>query len=222
VGSILRFVSVIFAVLALIMPGTAVADQTQETQINQGTVSSDVPDLTGTPWDGHKLKLPSGTKLIVTKGADGKPSYTLEFPGKVVWSNNGTLTFDKSGLGATECLWGIYVEIRNTLALCGKEEDASILKLMDDALDRINIFIIENSVIPDAKERLEVRIREKLLGLIAQSSRMTEDERKKMCNEGMADTFIKSLKAPQGIEKFKAEVDKFLSVPRPAAINPCL
>jgi hypothetical protein len=136
-------------------------------------------------------------------------------------------TFDQSGHGAVLCAKGIYQRVRVALDACQDVENERVSRLVDEALDRMDHFILSNSIEPVTMSQLQERDQTKLRKL-----------RNDLIGEG-ASGKLKSCKAevPERVqfparlvsafdetsdEEFRAKVDDLLSVPRLPAMNPCL
>jgi hypothetical protein len=57
-------------------------------------------------------------------------------------------TFDESGHGAVLCAKGIYQLVRAALDTCEDLENERVSRLVDEALDRMDRFILANSIEP--------------------------------------------------------------------------
>jgi hypothetical protein len=201
----LFFIFLQFSAVAMAADAPIVLDATPE-------------NLASTPW--AKLKIPQGTKLVVTKGTDGKVVRTLKFSGGVTISDNG-ISEDHSGKGAVECAWGIYVEIGNALEICSSEDNKELKKNLNGAIDRINDFIVVNSLVQQSKTSLEDAEKIQLSELRKFTSKKSKEELHQWCTSGDISNLIKAMKSMPS-EKFKSGVDDLLSIPRPPVINPCL
>ena len=144
-------------------------------------------------------------------------SFDLERHGDQITSFDG----DHSGHGAVQCSWEIYVAVRVHMAACSPGEDPQLEADLDDALDRINDFIAENSLVPIKRSQLADAIAQReQKAKLALLGRPQEDQRKKCEADGLA-AFIKAIKLTPR-EKRKSSLDDLLSVKRPPVMNPCL
>jgi hypothetical protein len=125
-----------------------------------------------------------------------------------------SLELDTSGHGAVRCAWAIYVAVRAHIAACSPGEDPKLEADLDHALDQINDFIVENSLVPitksELKDALEQRTREAKSLLLGQSP---TDQRKGCEAEGIS-SLARSLKStPRDV--WVSSVTELLSVKRP-------
>jgi hypothetical protein len=127
------------------------------------------------------------------------------------------LGVDHTGHGAVLCSWGIYTSLRGILQVCSPGNDAQRTAL-DAAIDRINDFIIENSLTPVSKADLEKTIQITEQGAIHAMTGASDDETKNKC---MADSFFTWLKSVRP-EQLDRGVTDLLSVKRPPVQIPCL
>jgi hypothetical protein len=143
--------------------------------------------------------------------------FDLERHGDQITSVGG----DMSGHGAVRCSWGIYVAIRAHVDACSPGEDPNLEADLDEALDRINDFIVENSLVPTTKSQLVDAIAQhKQQAKLALLGKSQEDQRKQCEADGIG-PFIKSMNSTPR-DKWKSSVDDLLSVKRPPVMNPCL
>jgi len=167
-------------------------------------------DLSGTPWEG--LRVPVGTKLSISKSADGTERKILNFPGGVSMSqigNNVSIGVDHSGHGAVMCAWGVYVDVRSKLEKCSSSPgDEEFKEKLDNAIDKINNFIVANSLSKITKSELEDQIKK-------------NTEHLPYGCMGYPDSITNKLRS-MPVEKFKSSLDDLLSVPRPPVMEPCL
>lgn len=182
-------------------------------------------DLSDTIW--KDLKVPLGTKLVIKKDSNGKDKRVLEFLGGVSMyegANGGSIGNDNSGHGAVMCAWTIYVEMSNIMTVCPAADDRQFKENLDAAIDRINDFIVKNSLSPVTKTDLENQIKKMFSDRQDGRLKMSKDELHKEC---LSSDLIKMVSAMKTIsltapEKFNKSVDDLLSVPRPPVMNPCL
>jgi hypothetical protein len=114
-----------------------------------------------------------------------------------------------SGHGAVLCVWGIYIELAAALERCPEYRDEPLKADLADAIDRINDFIVVNSLSPVTKAELEK---------IAASRK---EDLLRICRPDGAAGMLKLFKSMPH-DKFISSVADLLSVPRPPVGNPCL
>jgi hypothetical protein len=139
-------------------------------------------------------------------------TYFLERHGDQI----SVLDGDVSGHGPVQCYWEIYVAMRVHAALCSPGEDPKLEADLDLALDRINDFIVENSLVPITKPQLMDAILKRKQRALGQS----QADRRKQCDAEDAGGFTGFVKGTM------ADRDKWindlLSVKRPPVMNPCM
>jgi len=165
------------------------------------------------PFD--DLKNRPGVKV----SADGT---SLQFPGGVTISDRGKFGVDNSGHGAVLCAWEEYLGVKKMTQLCASTGDKAFNARINKAIERINDFIVANSLSPITKGDLEQQA-EALLGQVYPSPRGAAQKEAvhKECTTG---DFIHIIATYKSIspEDFNHHVDDLLSVPRPPVTAPCL
>jgi len=173
-----------------------------------------------TPASGQGVNLDAiaaqpGAQTTTTKNNDGSEVTEVKLPNGVVFRqerrNGKTLTFgnDVSGHGAVLCRWEIYVAMAAALEICPEFRNEPLKADLTNAIDRINDFIVANSLFPVSKADLEKR---------AASRR--EDASRLCRSDGLAG-MIKSAGLVSH-DKLMSSVADLLSVPRPPVMSPCL
>lgn len=170
-----------------------------------------------TPYDA--LLGQPGTEVSSYLNEKGLQERKLIVPGKtiIIETREGekmsTLTMDISGLGAVECAWMIYVDTRAALQINGDLESPEAARRLDITITRINKFITENSIEHRPIEELEKAYRARL-----------EDIRREGSDAEVLDAFGDLVERLETVpeEEFDRDIEKFLSVPRLPAMNPCL
>jgi hypothetical protein len=157
-----------------------------------------------------------GAQTTTTVHEDGSEDTEVTLPNGVVFHqvrrNDNTQTFasDVSGHGAVLCSWGIYVALEAALEICPEYRNEPLKAELADAIDRINDFIVANSLSPVTKTELEKR---------AASSRRDVSQ---LCQpDSPVAGMLKSFQSMPH-DKFMSSVADLLSVPRPPVMNPCL
>lgn len=172
-----------------------------------------------TPATGQGVNLDAiaaqpGAQTTTTMNKDGSEVTIVKLPNGVVFSrvrrNGETQTFgnDLSGHGAVLCSWQVYVVVASVLEICPEYRNEQLKADMADAIDRINDFIVANSLFPVSKAELEKR-----------AASMRES---RLCERGgPAAEMLKSF-GSMSHDKRMSGVADLLSVPRPPVMNPCL
>ncbi len=177
-----------------------------------GTVTIKSPeDYASTPFAAWRI--PAGTKLLTHIPAKGKALHTLEFPGGVTMEENesGSLMgSDHSGKGAVMCTWMIYASIKGEFDACHTEEKEWRSQL-DIAAEKMENFILANSLTPVTKESLVKNLDQERQKAARRCGRTKED---------FAQSFI--TKKADILPKFQLGIDEMLAVARPPVTNPCL
>jgi hypothetical protein len=154
-----------------------------------------------------------GAQTTTTVNKDGSEDTVVKFPNGVVFRSVGrngeTRIFgaDHSGHGAVLCSWEIYVTLAAALEICPRYRNESLRASLASAVDRINDFIVANSLFPVAKTELEKR---------AASKREV-----RLCRSRGVAGMLKSVGSVSH-DKLMSGVADLLSVPRPPVMNPCL
>ncbi len=167
-------------------------------------------------------------KITISRNANGDEIRDIVWPEKV--SIHETRHGDKvestaqdiSGHGAVMCVWGIYTALRSVLDVCPtKTEDGELKEALDDAINRMNDFIVANSNTGVTKKALQDRINKQTVDTKEKLRSLSNDEHMKKCARGDTAQMLDSLRhsEPNNIKK---SIDDLLSVPRPPVINPCL
>lgn len=132
-----------------------------------------------------------------------------------------TFTADVSGLGAVQCLWEIVIHISAYFEYC-PIDDPEWKKAMGSAVQDIDTFIVENMDPPVNFEALSKIRLDRFSKVKAQIDNASGPERLKVCKGGPNENGLLWNLQKQGIEKFKYDVEKSLSVPRLPVMSPCL
>ena len=169
-------------------------------------------------------RLPKGTEIRIVKNKDGTETRTLDFPGKVqitetrsIYGSQGSMGSDNSGKGAILCTWMIYGTTKHFLDVCGGKNDQGARMRLDKTIDKINDFIVANSLTPVTKDELNKKI--KTMGF--DESRMSKEELLKVCQSKDMRSFGDYARTTPE-DKFNAAIEDALSIPRPPVLNPCL
>jgi hypothetical protein len=167
-------------------------------------------------WD--ILSKQKDAEITLKEMPDGKTIRTAKFKSGVVFTeteNGGAFASDNSGLGAVMCGWMTHSHISNLLQSCRPDSHPKLKGAYKKAVDRINDFIVLNSLTPVTKPEIE-----------AAAKNMFDSERKntpldKLCTS----EFLPESKEDiddVALKKFEANIDNFLSMPRPPVAEPCL
>lgn len=154
----------------------------------------------------RRIHLPSGVEFWLHKSGD-----------------NLTVTGnDNSGHGAVMCSWGLYISFRSYLNVCPGEDSANLANDLNNAIDRMNDFIVENSIQPTTKAAVEADVERRFQTDLDKMKNLSPDQIGKVCGpRGWGYAITERLKAMSHEERV-SEIDKLLSVKRPAVMNPCL
>jgi hypothetical protein len=157
-----------------------------------------------------------GAQTTTTVNEDGSEVTEVKLPNGVTFHqerrNGNTQTFanDASGHGAVLCNWGIYVALEAALEICPVYRNEPLKADLADAIDRINDFIVANSLSPVTKSELEKR-----------AVSMTGDVSQLCRPDGPVAEMLKSFESMPRDKRMSSVAD-LLSVPRPPVMNPCL
>lgn len=132
-----------------------------------------------------------------------------------------TVGMDNSGHGAVLCAWRVYAEVEDWLDVCSPEKNAELKKTVGGAMERINKFILENSLTPGLRTETEKQLAEKAGVLKDKIAALTPEEKTQHCTKGNVSKILKELRSTPPAE-FEKGIDRLLAVPRPAVLNPCL
>lgn len=174
-------------------------------------------DAWNTPYD--RLFDQPGAEVSNDVNDKGQEERKLIIPGKtmIIQRRDGgkvrTIVSDLSGLGAVLCTWMIFRDTRAALEVKGGDTHPAAVKRLDSGLHRLNEFIAENSIEHRTVGDLEKAYRARL-------EKIRQDGSAPKILDGFAALVTGLEKEPQ--EKFEAGLDKFLSVPRLPAMDPCL
>lgn len=136
-------------------------------------------------------------------------------------------TFDQSGHGAVLCVKGIYQLARAALDSCQDVENERVSRLVDEALERMDRFILANSIEPVTMSQMKERNQAKLRKLRDDLSGPDASGKLKSCKADVPERVqfparLVSAFDETSDEEFRAKVDDLLLVPRLPAMNPCL
>jgi hypothetical protein len=165
----------------------------------------------------------------VTDGVNhkGEQTRSIELSSRVVFSltRHGdritSFQTDISGHGAVLCAWEIYVTVRAHIEACSPGEDPNFEANLDYAIDQINGFVAENSLVPITKPQLMDAIEQRKLQAKRAMFGHSHEGQRKRCEADGISSIAKPLKlAPQ--DAWVSGLTKLLSVKRPPVMNPCL
>jgi hypothetical protein len=154
-----------------------------------------------------------GAQTTTTINNDGSEETVVKLPNGVIFrrvERNGetrTVGTDLSGHGAVLCSWEIYATLAAALEICPEYQNESLKASLASAVDRINDFIVANSMFPVSTAEVEKR---------AASKREA-----RLCRSRDLAGMIKSIGSVSH-DKLMSGVADLLSVPRPPVMNPCL
>lgn len=164
-----------------------------------------------TPWtlekDGRETRsfsLPGGIDISQTRKA-----------GKV-----SSLEMDNSGHGAVMCAWEIYSSILAWAELC-QAEDLEWIGTVSGGLDRINDFIVANSLDGVSKQTLEARLARILAPIREKRPTFSPQDLARVCRANTTGQMFTHIKN-RGRPTFQTDLDNLLSVPRLPVFAPCL
>ena len=159
-------------------------------------------------------------KITVKKTDTGKKLRTATFEGGVVYKElkeGGLISYDTSGHGAVLCTYEILLTYKKGMDACSVK-DKKIHAELDKQIDRIQDFIVKNSVVPATKDELIQSAAQAEFGYKQRVENMSDEEYQKNCVE----MGPKNLQEIVFNKEFDQELEELLSVPRPPAFNPCL
>ncbi|GAB4540990.1 MAG: hypothetical protein Tsb0019_40900 [Roseibium sp.] len=199
--------------------------------LNSGLVAIGQSDPWNTPYDPYFERPDLAPEFKVL--SDGTEIRKVMLPGNVLLEmerKDGRIriaTFDQSGHGAVLCAKGIYQLVRAALDTCQDLENERVSRLVDDALDRMDRFILANSIAPVTFSQLQERDRAILKKLRIDLGGPDDAGTKLSCKSVIPDRveftgLLVSEFDKTSDEEFTARIDDLLSVPRLPAMNPCL
>ena len=144
-------------------------------------------------------------------------SFFLERHGDQVASTG----VDNSGAGAVQCSWEIYVGVQSYTEACQPGEDRSFEADLDEAIDRINDFIVENSLVPVSKSELQDAPRQREKHVKQMTRWQSDDDHRKLCEANPIRPMSVALRSASHDSRVSI-LNKPLSVKRPPVKNPCL
>jgi hypothetical protein len=170
---------------------------------------------TGQGVDFDAIAALPGAQTTTTKSTDGSEVTEVKLPNGVVFHrerrNGETSTYgaDLSGHGAVMCAWRIYNGLAAALESCPEYRNEPLKADLADAIDRINDFIVANSLSPVTKAELE-----------RTAAAAMKENVPRLCQSGDLAGMLKS--AGLAHDRFMSSVADLLSIPRPPVTNPCL
>lgn len=182
--------------------------------------------------DLNALAAKPGAVTTTRTKADGSETREVQIGGVVFWEERQddrvvVKAEDRSGHLAVMCGWMRYVEEAAMFDLCrAAHDETQIRQSLGEAVDRIDDFIVINSLTPITKEQLKDRAAEHAIQFKDQMTAMRPANVAQKCGP---DEQWAALKSPQGpeirtaaIAKIHHQVDDLLSLPRPPVSSPCL
>jgi hypothetical protein len=152
------------------------------------------------------IELPSGVEFILERHGD-----------KITSAGN-----DTSGHGAVMCSFGLLIAARAQIGTCSPGEDRDLEADLDNAIDRISEFIVENSLQPVKKE-VEDYIEDGRNRTVEVLRGQSDEDREKKCHSKGASFLTNRLKSMSREQRRPfVDVTELLSVKRPPVLNPCL
>jgi hypothetical protein len=176
-------------------------------------------------WDAVAAR--PGVKVVDGIDYKGREIRRIEFSSGVLFDltreGNEITSFgsDTSGHGAVQCSWELYLGARSYVEACLPGEDPGFEARLDSALDRINDFIVENSLVPTAKSQLQEAVEQRKRLAREEVRGLSDDDRRKKCEVHAMRPLIDRMKSVPH-DAWVAGLDKSLSVKRPPVMNPCL
>jgi hypothetical protein len=156
--------------------------------------------------------------------SDGSESRTLDFGNGVTIveergeGRSGSSGWDRSGAGAVLCAWEIYVLVHALAEVC-PGVDADLNEALKIAVDRINHFIVENSIHPVTSDEVNAAVvRKKARALFS----LPTDDPARLLELCRKSDFSPYPKKPVSRTEGSQSVDELLAIPRPPVMNPCL
>lgn len=121
-----------------------------------------------------------------------------------------------SGKVAIFCAWDIYVGLMLGADYCYPDSHWELKEDLVDAVERLEGFIVANSLTPITREQLEAAVQRRRKEFVDGISRMPAHGPR--CP---STSWIDELQR-DGRAKRRADVTEMLAVPRPPVLNPCL
>jgi len=156
----------------------------------------------------RSVTIPNQTRIDQTR-KDGKVS---------------TMASDITEHGAVLCAREIYINVKTALDNCEDLDYPAAQKGLETALQEIEKFVLENSIIPVSREDIEADDKRRNTAFRDQFP----DNQPRICKAELGEESLRFMEhIAQRIEnmshdEFKNEIDKMLSVPRLPVLNPCL
>jgi predicted transcriptional regulator len=162
-----------------------------------------------------RLRAIPGASATETTDAGGHVSEEVRLPSGVLFmkTEQGIVGIDQSGRGAVLCLWQIFIAILGTLDNCPAGEEPLLKNELTDAIDRINKFIVENSLDPVTREQVDQAVIQQRAASRAKPRWIPPSEIGRAC---------RSEEVAEKLRSVRAETDKLLGLSRPPVLNPCL
>ncbi|TWB38755.1 hypothetical protein FBZ91_10683 [Nitrospirillum viridazoti] len=178
--------------------------------------------------DWGDVPVPASATVRLGRDARGNETREITYAGGVVarqWRDGSgkpqTMVEDRSGHGAVLCLREIYIGLREDLDICRQDGDDALRRVMDEGLDRIDDFVVANSLTPITKDALRATEETRLKKQRDAAALRGPEAQAKICGGGDAQRMLGGLRSAS-LDKLRAELAAALSVPRPPVSNPCL
>lgn len=136
-------------------------------------------------------------------------------------------SMDTSGAGAVLCTREIFLTVQIALAVCEDLENRTVSNRLDEALGRVDDFVVANSVEPVSLSQLHENEQARLIEFRKEMRGASDEEKVASCRSVDEERFrfraeISRALGSMSDEDFRKWLDHLLAVPRLPAMNPCL
>ncbi|CCE09606.1 conserved hypothetical protein [Bradyrhizobium sp. STM 3843] len=176
-------------------------------------------------WD--ELAARSDAKVIDGVSDKGEPTRRIELSSGVSFDLERhadqitSMGSDHTGLGAVQCSWEIYVAVRAYVEACVPGEDRTFEVDLDDAIKRMNDFIVENSLVPVTKSQLQDAVEQRKRQVGDAVRGQSNGDHTKQCEADAVRPISLALRSMSHDARV-SNLNRLLSVKRPPVMNPCL
>jgi hypothetical protein len=163
-----------------------------------------------------RLRALPGASVSQSTDTRGRALEEVRLPSGVVFmkTEQGIVGIDLSGRGAVLCHWQIYITMLGTLDNCPASDEPPLKADLTDAIERINGFIVANSLDPVTREQVDEAVMQRRAASHANPWWTSPPP-----DIGRA---CRSEELAEKLRSVRAETDKLLGLPRPPVLNPCL
>ncbi len=190
-------------------------------------ISSATADDWGTSYDKLFVEGADRVKTYQDQGAEVREVITKGGVQVRQQRKNGEVTTSTSDVlhGPVLCFWEIAVTVRAALDTCEETNRPKLAGRLDQTLEKLNKFIVANALEKTSMEQvqsaIDARTKRFRKAQDAPATGRVSCAKKGPGTVNFLNTYLADVEKKSS-EEYQTGIDKFLSVPRLPAMNPCL